>query len=301
MVKSVCDASIVVPTYNRARSLKRLIESFLSLEYPESISVEVLIVDNGSTDETARFLLEARTRAKKFSLRVLEERKRGKASALNLGLISAQGRLILGVDDDVIVHPEWLVKHVECYRSAGFDAVQGRVLPGLDPEGKPADPDRIREYNIPIVDYGEAICEIRGLTGTNMSLRREVFEKVGFFDARLGPGAAGFSEDTEYSMRIRKAGFKIGYTPHAVVYHELDPLRYGRRYNRTVEYRKGLSRSLYRRQSIPWSVLPDLFANCVRYVVYQAARKRQKAYKTEGRIMKYWGYLVGRFRERFHP
>jgi hypothetical protein len=50
---------------------------------------------------------------------------------------------------------------------------------------------------------------------------------VGFFDSRLGPGAAGFSEDTEYSIRIRNAGFKIGYTPGAIVYHELNPKRYG--------------------------------------------------------------------------
>jgi GT2 family glycosyltransferase len=65
-----------------------------------------------------------------------------------------------------------------------------------------------------------------------MSFKRAVFGKIGFFDHRLGPGAAGFSEDTEYSIRIRKAGFKIGYTPHAIVYHELNPSRYGRVYNR---------------------------------------------------------------------
>jgi len=127
-----------------------------------------------------------------------------------------------------------------------------------------------------------------------MSFKREVFAKVGFFDARLGPGAAGFSEDTEYSMRIRKAGFKIGYTPHAIVYHELNPNRYGRQYNRMVEYRKGLSRSLYRQDSIPFRVIPDLMANCVRYGLYRLLGKTQKAYKTEGRIMKCWGYLAGK-------
>ena len=57
----------------------------------------------------------------------------------------------------------------------------------------------------------------------------------------------GLVESTEYSIRIRNAGFKIGYTPGAIVYHELNPKRYGRAYNRMVEYRKGLSRSIYRR------------------------------------------------------
>jgi len=57
-------------------------------------------------------------------------------------------------------------------------------------------------------------------------LKREVIKQVGLFYPRLGPGALGFSEDTEYSMRIRKAGFSIGYAPDAVVFHELRPERY---------------------------------------------------------------------------
>ncbi|MGH7771049.1 MAG: glycosyltransferase family 2 protein [Candidatus Binatia bacterium] len=290
--------SIIIPTCNRARSLMRLLRSLEALEHPNSSQVEVLVVDNGSSDETGGLLLQEQGRRRKFSLRVLQEKQRGKASALNLALSSAKGDILFGVDDDVVVHPQWLVKHFECYRTTNFGGVQGRVLPGVDPEGRPADQKRLREYNIPIVDYGEEIREIRGLTGTNMSFKREVFEKVGFFDTRLGPGASGFSEDTEYSIRIRKAGFKIGYTPYAIVYHELDPARYGRAYNRMVQYRKGLSRSIYRRDSIAFNVLPNLVANCIRFSLYKALRRSQKAYKTEGRIMKYLGYLAGRWQRK---
>lgn len=290
------DITVIVPTFNRVASLKRLLASLDALEFPDPVQAEVLIVDNGSTDETPSLLLSAQAKSQKFSLRAFEERRKGKASALNLGLVSAQGRLILVVDDDVVVHPQWLIKHLECYSMTDFDAIQGRVLPGIDPEGRPADPHRLREYNIPIIDCGEDICEIRGLTGTNMSFKREVFEKVGFFDPRLGPGASGFSEDTEYSIRIRKAGFKIGYTPHAVVYHELNPERYGREYNRTTQFRKGISRSIYRGDSIAFNVLPNLIANCFRFVFYKLVGKSQKAYKTEGRILKCWGYLVGKMR-----
>ena len=97
-------------------------------------------------------------------------------------------------------------------------------------------------------------------------------------------------------MRIRRAGFKIGYTPHAVVYHELNPGRYGRAYNRDVEYRKGMSRSLYRRDSIAFNVMPNLFANCFRLVLYRSLGKREKAYKTEGRLFKCLGYVAGKLR-----
>jgi glycosyltransferase involved in cell wall biosynthesis len=270
--------------------------SFDALVCPDSITAELLIVDNGSTDNTASVLMPATST--KFSLRVLQEDRQGKSSALNRGLSLAQGKILLIVDDDVVVHPLWLIKHLESYSLSSFDAVQGRVLPGVDLDGKPADPNKLREYNIPIIDYGDQICEIRGLTGTNISFKREVFERVGRFDTRLGPGAAGFSEDSEYSIRIRQAGFKIGYTPDAVAYHELSPARYGREYNRKVEYQKGLSRSLYRTDSIVFNVLPNLVANCIRYPLYCLLGKTQKAYKTEGRIMKCWGYLAGKVRRR---
>ena len=270
--------------------------SFDALVCPDSITAELLIVDNGSTDNTASVLMPATST--KFSLRVLREDRQGKSMALNRGLSLAQGKILLIVDDDVVVHPLWLIKHLESYSVSSFDAVQGRVLPGVDLDGKPADPNKLREYNIPIIDYGDQICEIRGLTGTNISFKREVFERVGRFDTRLGPGAAGFSEDSEYSIRIRQAGFKIGYTPDAVAYHELSPARYGREYNRKVEYQKGLSRSLYRTDSIVFNVLPNLVANCIRYPLYCLLGKTQKAYKTEGRIMKCWGYLAGKVRRR---
>jgi GT2 family glycosyltransferase len=272
--------------------------SFDALVCPDSVAAELLIVDNGSTDDTARVLAQAATGAKRFPVRVLQEERQGKSNALNRGLSTAAGKIFLVVDDDVVVHPQWLIKHLESHGASRFDAVQGRVLPGVDPEGRPADPHRLREYNIPIIDYGRESHEIRGLTGTNMSFKREVFERVGPFDVRLGPGAAGFSEDTEYSIRIRRAGFTIGYTPDAVVYHELSPDRYGRSYNRSVEYRKGLSRSLYRSDSIAFRVIPDLAANCCRYGFYRLLGKTQKAYKTEGRIMKGCGYLAGKLRAR---
>lgn len=293
--------SIIIPTRNRAQSLKRLLESLESLECPAGLDVEILVVDNGSTDDTNRMLREERFKARRYTLHALGEKGRGKASALNAALRIARGDIVLVLDDDVVVDAQLLARHLDAYAKTDFDAVQGRVLPGIDERGRAANMKRIREYNIPVIDYGNKLHEIRGLTGTNMSFKREVFEKVGFFDTRLGPGASGFSEDTEYSMRIRGAGFKIGYTPYAIAYHELNPARYGRIYNRLTQYRKGLSRSIYRNDSIIFKVIPDLFVNCIRFGFYTLLRKKQKAYKTEGRIMKSWGYLAGKIKMANSP
>ena len=286
--------SVIIPTRNRAKSLKVLLDSLQSAARPNSTKVEIIVVNNGSTDETSQILNEEAGIARPLELVVLHQPILGKANAINLALTVARGEILMIVDDDVSIHPQCLVKHLDAYEQGSFFAVQGKVQPGRDPEGQCADLRQLQKYNIPLVDYGDAIIQIQGLTGTNMSFKRQVLERIGAFDVRLGPGASGFSEDTEFSIRIRRAGFKIGYTPHAIVYHELNPQRYGRAYNRDVEYRKGLSRSVYRHDSIAFKVLPNLLANCLRYGVYRALGRSQKAYRTEGRIMKCCGYLMGK-------
>jgi glucosyl-dolichyl phosphate glucuronosyltransferase len=288
--------SVLIPTRNRAASLANLLESLARAESPEGAGSEIIVVDNGSTDRTPALLQNVLAEFKPYPLRVLHQPSPGKSQALNTGLADSNGDLVIIFDDDVTVETRCLVKLVDAYRNTDYAAVQGRILPGVDSSGRGADIERLGEYNIPLIDYGAELCEIRGLTGTNMSFTRELVKKVGVFDTRLGPGAAGFSEDSEFSIRIRKAGLKIGYTPHAVVYHELNPNRYGRDYNREVEYRKGISRSVYRNDSIAFNVLPNLLANCFRLALYRSMGLRQKAYKTEGRLYKCLGYMAGKLR-----
>ena len=290
--------SVIIPTLNRAQSLTALLDSLELAEQPEGVAIEIVVVDNGSNDHTAQMLEDRVAHVERYPLRVLQQPRPGKANALNLALAECDGDLVMVFDDDVTVDSRCLVELAAAYQDCQFAAVQGRILPGKGPDGGGADVTRLSEYNIPLIDYGDAIHEIRGLTGTNMSFRRVVVTTIGSFDARLGPGAAGFSEDTEFSIRIRKAGFKIGYTPHAVAYHELDPKRYGRAYNREVAYRKGLSRSVYRNDSLAFKVMPNLVAHCLRFAVYRFLDRHQKAHKTEGRLFKCLGYLAGKLRRR---
>jgi glucosyl-dolichyl phosphate glucuronosyltransferase len=293
----VNELSVIIPSRNRAGSLKTLLDSIEAAVCPDGMSIDVIVVSNHSTDNTREMLQHEANKQRTYPLSILQEDVPGKSRSLNRGLQNAQGDLLMILDDDVSVDAYCFIEHVRAHRGSSFAAVQGRVLPGKDPNGKPANLDKMREYNIPFTDHGNEVTEIRGLTGTNISFRREVKEKVGLFDVRLGPGAAGFSEDTEYSMRIKEAGFKIGYTPKAIVYHELNPARYGRAYNRNVEYRKGLSRSVYRQDSICLRVLPKLLLNCIRYSIHRLLGQTQRAYRLEGRMMKSCGYLVGKLRK----
>jgi glycosyltransferase involved in cell wall biosynthesis len=290
--------SIIIPTRNRVRSLKKLLDSLAAAVSPAGTTIEIIVINNASTDATRTLLEDEAAKPRAQSLTVLDEPRTGKSNAVNRALSVVRGDIIMILDDDVSIDSHCLVKHLEAYRKTSFAAIQGRIFPGKDPDGRSANPEWLRQYNIPLIDHGDEMTAIRGLTGTNMSFKREVLERVGLFDTRLGPGAAGFSEDTEFSARIREAGFEIGYTPEAIVYHELDPGRYGRAYNRNVEFRKGLSRSIYRRDSVVFRIVPDLVVNCLRYVIYRLLGRTQKAFKAEGRLMKSWGYLIGRLRRR---
>lgn len=286
--------SVIIPTRNRSESLGRLLRSLQGTRDLSDISLEILVIDNGSTDDTSRRLREASQRWP--LLRALFEGRPGKNFALNRGIQEAKGEILCLMDDDIVLDPNWLAELVKDFRTAGYDALQPRVLPGRDPSGRSADASRLYQYNIPVIDYGESVRDLRGLTGVIMSFRREVVGKAGLFDERLP--ASGYHGDTDLSRRIREAGFSIGYTPHVVAYHELNPDRYGASYARLSQYRKGLSRSLYGRDSILFNVIPNLFANLIRYLVYLCTRRTAKLYRTEKRIMKYWGYLVGRFQRR---
>jgi glycosyltransferase involved in cell wall biosynthesis len=291
------EISVIVATYNRAQSLVRLLASVDSLEGLGSTTLEVLIVDNDSTDDTAKLLIEEQRKPRKFLLRALRETQRGRAATINCGLRACRGEIICPMDDDVVLDRRWLTGLLHSYSTTSFDAFQGKVLPGVDAAGNPADPKRLYEYNIAIIDRGDRIKETNGMVGV-CSFRRAVFEKLGFLDHRLGVGASGFGEDTEFSRRVRAAGFKIGYTPLAVVYHELDPKRYGGKYNRGVRYQMGLSESLYLHNSLARHVIPNLLRYSLRWLFYRVSFQRRRAYKAEGRLVKSWGNLMGHLRQR---
>ena len=172
--------SLVIPTCDRRESLRRLLESIGRMAIPYASQVEVIVVDNGSVDGTAALLAEEGIRPANISFTALTEQRKGKARALNRGLSGAKGDYLLVLDDDVVVAPDLVIRHLDGYRRGLFDALQGGILPGVDFDGKPADPARLREYNIPLIDNGDEYREIRGLIGTNMSFKREVLEKGRF-------------------------------------------------------------------------------------------------------------------------
>ena len=151
----------------------------------------------------------------------------GKCRVQNLAIKRAIGDILIFLDDDLIVAKDY-VDQVERFFTyhPEFAAMKGRILPLEDPH-KIAGVNWVY-LDLPLVDHGNEIVEVRGVLGANMAFLADALRAVGPFDERLGPGAAGHEEETEMSARLRRAGYRIGYSPNAVVYHEVDPERANR-------------------------------------------------------------------------
>lgn len=113
MVEAVCDASVVIPTYNRAETIQRAVESALQ---QDGVTVEVIVVDDGSTDHSAKILaaLEA-THAP--ALRVIHQANAGASAARNTGLDAAQGRYVQFLDSDDVLDCRKLSKQIDIYQA----------------------------------------------------------------------------------------------------------------------------------------------------------------------------------------
>jgi GT2 family glycosyltransferase len=207
--------SVVIATHDRADSLARLLTSLAPQIVPGRY--EILIADNGTAQPTP---LPAGAAVSHH----IHDPAPGKCRVQNRAIVRAQGEIIVCLDDDLNVDAGHLAAVERFFgEHPEFAAMKGRVLAAEDPMERAG--AAWVYMDLPIVDHGDRVREVRGVLGANMALRAAALSQVGLFDERLGPGACGHEEETEMSARLRAAGLRIGYCPDALVYHEVDPAR----------------------------------------------------------------------------
>lgn len=231
--------SVIVATHARPDSVRRLVAS-LAPELATG-SREIIIAENG-TPSPMQLSLEA------VPVKHLHEARAGKCRIQNRSIAEATGEILIFLDDDLIVAPGYL-EAVEQFFDAHreFSAMKGRILAVEDPEKK-VGPMSVY-LDLPIADHGEEVVEVRGVLGANMAFRADALRQVGLFDERLGPGACGHEEETEMSQRLRRAGFRMGYAPKALVHHEVDPSRANRERFIRIARERGRCRMLHEKHS----------------------------------------------------
>ena len=243
--------SVILPTRNRVESLKETLARLSTQETGGRFTYEVLVVDNGSTDQT-RQVVERLAGTFPVPPRYVYEGRVGKPWALNTGSRHAHGQVFALIDDDVIPAANWLSALWSALVAQGADGVAGRVHPKWDP--KPPSwmtPEALHDLNrtgLGLLDHGSARRRSwRGQdcrwVGGNLAIRREAASHLGPYDHRLIRG-----QDSEYYDRAIAQGLKILYEPAAEVWHRVGADRATPDYLRAWRHRQGR----YTAQRIPW-------------------------------------------------
>lgn len=260
---NVRSVSVLICTYNRAALLRETLQALQHVNAPDDCEVEILVVDNNSSDNTPEVLRDV-ARAGRFPLVLLREARQGKSFALNAGLAHARGDVIALTDDDVLPGPEWLVHIVNAFRThEALTFVFGKVLPrwACVP---PPELLTTRAQDIwgplAIVDYGdEAVPYLAGSTGqrlpigANLAFARSALLAIGGWRTDLGKvnNTLISGEDHEIFVRLRRNGLYAGfYDPRISVRHYVPESRLTRRYFRQWFYWHGRTNAL---------MLADLF------------------------------------------
>ena len=231
--------SVIIATHARDASLTKLLESLEAQLNPDR---EILIADNGTQAPSP-------VPSDVPILAHIHDPRPGKCRAQNAAMARSSGEIKIFLDDDLTVAADYLDRVEEFFAThPEFAAMKGRIIAAEDPIAKAG---AMWPYlDLPISDHGSAVIEVRGVLGANMAFRSSALAQVGGFDERLGPGACGHEEETEMSARLRRHGYRIGYCPGALVYHEVDPARADRERYIRIARERGRCRMLHEEHGI---------------------------------------------------
>ncbi|WP_157961677.1 glycosyltransferase family 2 protein [Acuticoccus kandeliae] len=213
--------SVIVCTLNRFKSLDRALASIAAAhaETP-GLGLELILVDNGSTDPTPH-VAAAFARAVPFRVVLEHEPRRGLARARNSGLGRAMGDLLVFLDDDCELRPDYFRALLRAYAADTDLVVRGGRVELADAADQPVT-IKLSE-RVEVLDAHTAPGGF--IHGCNMIVPRAAARRIGAFDVAFGVGARFRSaEDTDYVVRAYLAGLRVEYSPHLVVRH-----RHGRR------------------------------------------------------------------------
>src|ERR1043166_2729515 len=195
--------SVVVASYNGARTLKACLDSLQRLNYPD---YEVILVDDGSTDDTPQI-------AQLYQgIRYLRQNNLGLSAARNTGIQAATGEIVAFTDSDCRADEDWLYYLVSDLLRSDFAGIGGHNF--LPPE------DSFVAAAVMVSPGGPAHVmltdrEAEHIPGCNMAFYKWALEEIGGFD----PVFHKAGDDVDVCWRLRKAGQKIGFSPAGFVWH----------------------------------------------------------------------------------
>lgn len=212
--------SVIIPTYNRASVLAKVLPSYLQFD----CVCQILVIDDGSRDGTAEIGesyegLDARVQF------IRHPRNLGRIVARNTGIGFADGDLVLFSEDDLALSPDSLDVLVVHMEQNEADIISGRRIWMRIGETKEAALTRANSRRLPVVNrrllehHSHAVTHtdiVAPLVDATMLVRREVVKKVQW--ANCYPGNA-WREESDFQLAAQQLGFKVVFCPHAHFYH----------------------------------------------------------------------------------
>ena len=219
--------SVVIPTYNRLRTLLQALRSLQEQTLPD---FEIIVVDNAADQEVERMVSEFNRKAR-IGARYISHDSGGNSGARNCGAIEAKGQLLVYTDDDLTFDPEWLSAYERSFTSHPEMVAAGGCV---RPKWEEQPPGWLLAYIgnakvFPILALMEPSAHFT-LSGEgyffscNMAIRRSVFDWTGFHPELFGSQTVGDGE-SGLNRDLARQGYLIGYVPEAIAYHHIPPSR----------------------------------------------------------------------------
>jgi len=241
--------SIIVPAYNEGRVIEAALESLLKLDYHH---FEIIVVDDGSTDDT---LANASRHAGEYGnsrVRVSTKKNGGKASALNAGLAMAEYPIVLCMDADARLEPQTIKAAMPHFSDPSVGAVAGnvKVVNRVNVWTRLQALEYIEGLNMARRAQGflNAVNIVPGPVGL---FRRDVLIALGGYDLDT------FAEDTDLTLKLLTAGWKIRYEPRAVAWTEA-PERLIDLIQQRYRWTRGILQALGKHKRELFFPLPDI-------------------------------------------
>lgn len=199
--------SVLVPAYNEAKCIENTVRSLMSSEHP----IEVVVIDDGSTDGTARIVEELGLP----NVRVVRQLNAGKPAALNRGVANARYDLIVMMDGDTVFEPSTVGELVQPFADARVGAVAGNAKVGNKDSmiGAWQHIEYVMGFNLDRRMYDVLRC-MPTIPGAVGAFRRSALERVG------GMSDDTLAEDTDITMALHRDGWRVVYAENARAWTE---------------------------------------------------------------------------------
>lgn len=241
--------SLIIATYNRAQSLLRTLRSVVSQSAAPELW-ECIVVNNNSTDNTAEVFACFATENQGFDLKMVTETKQGLSNARNAGITASKGEYVAIVDDDETLESSYIESYIEFFDSFPTAMAAGGAVRAEYESHRPRWMSHYTERMIANpIDLDVVVTlfpSSRVPAGGNMAFRREIFDRVGLFNPRLGRNGQSLigGEENDLFARLRAAGELLYFVPNAAIYHHIPDAKLTDEYFDRLSYNVGRSKAL---------------------------------------------------------